>query len=210
MIKKIAIGLAAVVVLLLIVIATRPATYAVTRSAQVNAPPEIVYGHVADFREWAEWSPWEKMDPKMTKTHSGAPSGVGAKYEWSGNKDVGIGSMEIVDAKPNEAIGIKLAFKEPFPSESRTEFAFAGAEGGTKVTWTMSGQNDFMGKAFSLVMDMDSMIGKDFEAGLAAMKTHAEADAKKAAEDKAAAEKAAAEAAAAAAAAAPATDAGTP
>ncbi|MBE2254079.1 MAG: SRPBCC family protein [Myxococcus sp.] len=210
MIKKIAIGLGVVVVLLLVVIATRPSTFEVKRSLQMGAPPEIVYAHVIDFREWARWSPWDQMDPKMTKTYSGAETGVGSKYAWAGDRDtVGSGSMTIETAKPSEAIGIKLEFTVPFATTNQTDFAFTPAAGGTNVTWSMKGTNDFMGKAFSLVMDMDKMVGADFEKGLATLKTHAEAAAKKAADEKAAAEKAAADAAAAAA-AAPAADAGTP
>lgn len=208
MLKKIAIGLLAVIVVLLGVIASRPATFEVKRSLQMNAPPDVVYAHVADFHEWAEWSPWDSMDPKMTKTYSGAATGVGAKYDWVGNKDVGTGSMTIDEAKANESIAITLEFKVPFEAKNKTNFTFAPAAGGTNVTWAMSGTNDFMGKAFSLVMNMDKMVGGDFEKGLATLKTHAEADAKKVADDKAAAEKAAADAAAAAAAAP--TDAGTP
>ena len=209
MVKKIVIGLVVVVVVLLGVIASRPATFEVKRSLQMNAPPDVVYAHVVDFHEWAGWSPWDAMDPKMTKTYSGAATGVGAKYDWLGNPDtVGTGSMTIDEAKPAESIAITLEFKVPFPAKNKTNFTFTPAAGGTNVTWAMSGTNDFMGKAFSLVMNMDKLVGGDFEKGLATLKTHAEADAKKAADDQAAAEKAAADAAAAAA-AAPA-DAGTP
>jgi hypothetical protein len=198
MVKKIGLGLVAVVALFLVVVATRPAEFSVSRSTQMNAPADVVYAHVADFHEWANWSPWEKLDPGMKKTYSGAPSGVGAKYEWAGNDEVGSGAMTIADARPNELIGITLEFKEPFPATNRTEFTFAPAASGTTVTWTMSGKNDFMGKAFSLFMNMDKMVGGDFEKGLGELKARSEDKAKKAAEEKAAAEKAAAEAAAAA------------
>lgn len=210
MVKKIGLGFVAVLALFLVVVATRPAAFSVSRSTQVSAPADVVYAHVADFHEWADWSPWDQLDPGMKKTYSGPPSGVGAKYEWAGNSEVGSGAMTIADAKPNESIGITLEFKEPFPANNRTEFTFAPAAGGTTVTWTMSGKNDFMGKAFSLFMNMDKMVGADFEKGLAALKTRAEDKAKKVAEEKAAAEKAAAEAASAAAAAAAASDAGMP
>lgn len=209
MLKKIAIGLVVVVVVLLGVIASRPAAFEVKRSLQMNAPPDVVYAHVVDFRQWGGWSPWDALDPKQTKTFTGAASGVGAKYDWAGNPDtVGTGAMTIDEAKPAESIAITLEFKVPFAATNKTNFTFAPAAGGTNVTWSMSGTNDFMGKAFSLVMNMDKSVGADFEKGLATLKTLAEADAKKAADDKAAAEKAAADAAAAAA-AAPA-DAGTP
>lgn len=203
MVKKLGIGLVAVVALFVVVVATRPAEFSVSRSTQVSAPADVVYAHVADFHEWASWSPWEKLDPGMKKTYSGPAAGVGAKYEWVGNQDVGSGAMTIADAKPNEAVGITLEFKEPFPTTNRTDFTFAPAAGGTTVSWTMSGKNDFMGKAFSLFFNMDKAVGADFEKGLAALKSVAEARARKAAEEKAAAD-------AAAAAAAVASDAGSP
>jgi uncharacterized protein YndB with AHSA1/START domain len=207
MLKKLALGLGVVVVVLIAVIATRPSEFAIKRSTSINAPPEIVYANVVDFHEWAGWSPWDAMDPSMKKTYTGGP-GVGAKYEWSGNDKVGTGAMTIADAKPNEAIGITLEFKTPFEATNRTDLTFAKSATGTDVTWAMTGKNNFMSKAMSLVMDMDKMVGPDFERGLLSLKGLSEATAKKAAEDKAAAEKAAAEAAAAAAAAP--VDAGTP
>lgn len=197
MLKKLGLGLGVALVLLLVAVLTRPATYTVTRQLQMNAPPDVVFAHVIDLHEWAEWSPWDKLDPNMKKSYSGPATGVGAKYEWAGNPDnVGTGSMTIAEVRPNEFIGITLEFKVPFESTSRTELAFAPASGGTNVTWVMKGTNDFMGKAFSLVMDMDKMIGADFDKGLATLKTHAEEHAKKVADEKAAAEKAAAEKAA--------------
>lgn len=208
MLKKVALGLGVVVVVLIAVIATRPSEFAIKRSLAINAPPEIVYAHVVDFHEWAGWSPWDAMDPSMKKTYTGGP-GVGAKYEWSGNDKVGTGAMTIADTKPNEAVGITLEFKTPFEATNRTDLTFAKSATGTDVTWAMTGKNNFMSKAMSLVMDMDKMVGPDFEKGLASLKGLSEAQAKKVADEKAAAEKAAADAAAAAAAAAP-VDAGTP
>lgn len=208
MLKKLALGLGVVVAVLIVVIATRPSEFAIKRSLAINAPPEIVYAHVVDFHEWAAWSPWDALDPSMKKTYTGGP-GVGAKYEWNGDDKVGSGAMTIADTKPNEAVGITLEFKTPFEATNRTDITFAKSATGTDVTWSMSGNNNFMSKAFSLVMDMDKMVGADFEKGLGSLKGLSEAAAKKAAEEKAAAEKAAAEAAAAAAAAAT-VDAGTP
>lgn len=206
MAKKLGLVVLGLIVVLVGVIATRPSNFTVSRSAEVKAPPEIVYAHVSDFHQWADWSPWEKLDPSMKKTYSGTETGVGAKYEWNGNDKVGSGSMTIADAKPNEQLGITLEFLTPFKATNRTEFAFTPAAGGTTVTWAMKGENNFMAKAMSLVMDMDKMVGGDFEKGLAALKTAAEADAEKVAAAKAEAEKAAA----AAAAAADTADAGTP
>lgn len=206
MLKKLALGLLALLVVVAGVIASRPADFAVTRTATMNAPAEVVYAQVIDFHEWANWSPWDQLDPSMKREYSGAPSGVGAKYGWNGNPDnVGTGSMTITDATPNQSVGIDLEFKEPFPAKNRTLFALAADGAGTKVTWTMTGRNDFMGKAFSLVMDMDKLVGSDFEKGLSAMKTRVEARAKALADERAAAEKAAAETVPA-----PAGDAGAP
>jgi hypothetical protein len=207
MLKKILLGLAVVIVALAGFIATRPSTFSVQRSATMKASPDIAFALVNDFHQWDAWSPWEKLDPAMKKTHEGA-AGTGAKYSWSGNDDVGEGRMTIEESKPAELIRIKLEFLKPFESSSTTLFTFKPEGENVSVTWKMSGDNNFVGKAFSVFMDMDEMIGKDFEKGLASMKTLAEAEAtkraeeaRKVAEEKAAAEKAAAEAAAAAAAA---------
>lgn len=211
MLKKLGLGLLVVVVIFVVFVATRPSSFAVTREAEFKAPPEVVYAQLVDFHAWAEWSPWDKLDPSMKKTYSGAASGVGAKYDWEGDKDnVGSGGMTITGVKENESVAIDLEFKVPMEAHNRTDFTLAKTADGTKLTWAMKGENGFMGKAFSLVFDMDKMVGGDFEKGLASLKTITEAAAKKAADEKAAAEKAAAEAAAAAAAAPAATDAGTP
>ena len=167
---KIGIGAAAVIVLLLIVIVTRPDTYHVERSTTISATPEVVYGHVADFHKWDAWSPWEKLDPQMKKTYEGTPGTVGASYTWSGNDDVGAGKMTILALEPNKRISINLQFIKPFESNPKNGFAFEGAGKETKVTWSMEGTNNFVGKAMSLFMDMDKMIGKDFEKGLADLK----------------------------------------
>lgn len=197
MIKKILIVLAVAVVALAGFISTRPDTFAVQRSATIQAPADIVFSKVNDFHQWGEWSPWDKRDPNMKRTFTGANAGLDAMYEWTGNKDVGQGRMTIQESKANELVRIRLEFIEPFPSTNTTTFAFAPAGEGTTVTWKMEGKHNFMSKAMGLVMDMDKMIGPDFEEGLSNMKKVAEADAKKRAEEKAMAEKAAADAAAA-------------
>lgn len=182
MLRKVLIGLAALVVVLLVVIATRPATYRVERSTRIAAPPDVVFGLVNDFHAWDRWSPWAKLDPEMKTTYGGPSSGVGATYAWAGNSKVGEGNMRITESRPAQKVGIRLEFIKPMAGVSQTEFSFRPESGGTQVSWVMSGTNDFMGKAFSLVADMDSMIGKDFDKGLGAMRTEAEADAKRRAE----------------------------
>jgi hypothetical protein len=202
MFKKILIGLVVVLAVLAGVVATRPDSFSVERSATIQAAPEFAFAQVNDFHHWGEWSPWDKMDPSMKRMFDGPSEGTGSKYGWVGTSKVGEGKMTIEESKPNELVRIKLEFIKPFESSSTTTFTFAPAGEGTLVKWKMEGHNNFMSKAFSMFMDMDKMVGGDFERGLASMKTVAEASAKKHAEEKALAEKAAAEKAAAEAAAA--------
>ncbi|MDY7228854.1 SRPBCC family protein [Hyalangium rubrum] len=209
MLKKILLGLVVAVVALAGYIASRPAHFSLQRTATIPAPPEVAFALVNDFHYWNQWSPWDKLDPNQKTAFDGAPAGTGAKYSWVGNDDVGEGRMTIEESKPNELVRIKLEFIKPFEATNTTTFHFKPEGEGVSVTWQMEGENNFMSKAFSVFVNMDEMVGKDFEKGLASMKTAAEAEVKKRAEEaakvaaeKAAAEKAAAEAAAAAAAAA--------
>ena len=174
MARKILIGVAAVIVLLVLVILTRPAAFHIERSITVAAPPENAFAQVNDLHAWQAWSPWEKLDPQMKKTFEGPPAGAGAKYAWTGNDKVGEGRMTIEKSEKPSTVGIKLEFLKPFESTSATTFTFAPTPGGSKVTWAMDGENNFMAKAASLFMDMDKMLGSDFEKGLADMKTAAE------------------------------------
>lgn len=153
--------------------ASRPNSFSVARAAHIKAHPEKVAGLISDFHEWPKWSPWEKMDPAMTRTHSGNPSGKGAVYEWSGNKKVGQGRMEILGVSPSQ-IDIDLQFMAPWKAHNKTVFNFTPKDGGTAVNWVMTGASPFMFKLMGLFMNMDQMIGKDFEKGLAAMKQAAE------------------------------------
>ena len=175
--KRIAIALVVLVAILLVVVATRPSTFRVERSARAVAPAEAVYAQIADFHRWAAWSPWEKLDPGMKKTFEGPAMGEGAAYAWAGNDKVGEGRMTITSARPGEEVVIRLEFLKPWASTSTATFRLAPDGGGTKVTWTMEGHNDLLGKAASLFMDVDKMIGADFERGLAAMKQVSEAKA---------------------------------
>jgi hypothetical protein len=165
--------LAAAVLLLLAYAATRPGAFSVQRSVQVQAPPAKVLPLISDFHNWPAWSPWEKLDPAMTRTHSGAPSGKGAAYAWQGNKKVGEGRMEITDASPAQ-VDIKLDFFKPFEAHNTAQFTLQPRDGGTQVTWTMSGAQPYMMKVMTLFCSMDKMVGKDFEAGLANLKAVAE------------------------------------
>ncbi len=210
MFKKILIGLVVVVVLFLGFVATRPSEFTLARSTTIAAPPDVVFAHINDFHEWNEWSPWDNVEgDDLKRTFTGPNSGVGATYHWEG-KMTGEGEMKITDSKPGEHVGIQLTFIKPFAAENTVDFELAKEGEGTKATWKMAGKNNFMSKLFGVFMSMDEMVGKDFDKGLADLKKHSEADAKKAAEEAAAAAKKAADEAAAAAAAAEATDAGTP
>jgi hypothetical protein len=174
MLKKILIGLGAALVVLLIVIAVQPAEFHIERSVNMAAPPEAAFAQVNDFHNWGAWSPWDKMDPSMKRSYEGAPSGVGAKYAWAGNNQVGEGRMTIEKSEPSE-IAIKLEFLKPFAATNTATFTFTKTPEGNETTWAMDGHNNFVSKAFSLFMDMDKLVGSDFERGLAAMKTAAEA-----------------------------------
>ena len=202
MVKKIAIGVLAVVVALVGFVATRPSSYTVARSVTVAAPADITLGQVSDFHKWAAWSPWGKLDPNMKVIYSGAESGTGAVYSWTGNDQVGEGRMTITNLVPNQKVEIKLEFIKPWTSTSATEFTTVADGAGTKITWSMTGHNGFVEKAFTAFVDMEGMLAKDFDKGLADLKKAAEAEAKAVAEAAAAKEAAAAEAAKAAEAAA--------
>lgn len=174
MLRTILTGGAVVVVALALFIATRPATFHIERSITMAAPPERAFAQVNDFHAWGAWSPWEKIDPEMQRTFSGPPSGPGAIYAWSGDRNIGKGRMTIVESDAPSHIGIKLEFFEPMAATSTAKFTFAPVADGTKVTWAMDGENNFVGKAVSLFMNMDTMIGGNFESGLAALKTLSE------------------------------------
>ena len=182
MLKKVLLAVASLlaiaVVTILIMASTVPSTFRYERQAVIGAPEDVVYAQLEDFHRWGAWSPWEKLDPAMKKTFEGPDEGVGATYAWTGNSDVGQGRMTITDAAPPKALTIKLDFIEPFPATNTTKFELSPADGGTRVNWSMTGDNSFMGKIFCVFIDMDEMIGKDFEKGLASLKQVSEQAAK--------------------------------
>jgi len=175
MLKKILIALAALIVVLVVYVSTRPATFRVERSTRIAAPPDVVFGEVNDLQRFREWSPWDALDPQMKVTYSGPSAGVGASRSWSGNKSVGQGSMRITESRFPEKIGMRLEFVMPWgKSVNPVEFTFKPDGAGTQVSWAMSGTNDFMLKAMSAFGDMDAMIGKDFDKGLLSLKAVSE------------------------------------
>ena len=159
-----------VVVAFLAFVFTRPSTFHIERSATINAPASVIYAQLENFHNFAAWSPWEHLDPAMKKEFSGPESGVGASYSWAGNSKAGEGRMTITDAHPTDKLVMKLEFLKPFKATNTATFALAPDGAGTKVTWSMDGTNNFMAKAFGVFMNMDKMVGGDFERGLAQLK----------------------------------------
>jgi uncharacterized protein YndB with AHSA1/START domain len=170
MLNIILIVLPILVIGFLILVATRPDSYQVTRSITMAASPEVVFPKVNELRQWEPWNPWGKLDPKMQLTYAGPPSGVGASYAWVGNGQVGSGRMTTTTCQPNQRICFKMEFFKPMAGVSEAEFTFEPVGGGTKVTWSIVGRSSFPAKAVGLIMSMDKMIGGQFEKGLAALK----------------------------------------
>ena len=152
-------------------VATRPNTFRVQRSKRIIAPPESIFALINDLHRWPAWSPWENKDPAMKRTYSGADQGPGAAYAWEGNKDVGAGSMEILDASPPSTIAMKLDFLRPFEAHNLVDFTLVPKGDSTLVNWAIHGPVPYFAKILHLFINMDSMIGKDFEAGLAKLKS---------------------------------------
>jgi uncharacterized protein YndB with AHSA1/START domain len=159
---------------ILIYAATKPDTFTVQRQTSIKAPPEKIFALINDLRGWGAWSPYEKKDPAMKRTYGGAASGKGAVYAWEGNKNVGKGRMEITDTSPPSKIVIKLDFISPFEGHNIAEFTMQPRGDATTVTWAMYGPSPYMAKLMGTFMNMDRMIGTDFEVGLANMKAIAE------------------------------------
>ncbi len=174
MIKKIALGLLVILIVICGLALTKPDSFTVQRVVIIKAPPEKIAPLISDFHNWGSWSPWEALDPKMQRTFSGTAAGKGAVYAWKGNKDVGEGRMEITDETAPAKVVIKLDFMSPFESHNVTEFTLAPQGDSTIVTWNMAGPMPFISKIMSVFTTMDKMIGPDFEKGLAKMKTVAE------------------------------------
>ncbi len=174
MLQTTAIIVIVLIVALLVYAATRPDTFRLQRETEINASPEKVFTRIDDFHNWVAWSPWENIDPALKRTYSGASSGLGAVYEWEGNKKVGKGRMEITDAAPAFKITIKLDFLKPFEAHNITEFTLHARGDSTQIEWAMSGPSPFISKLMTMFFSMDKMVGKDFEAGLANLKRIAE------------------------------------
>ncbi len=163
--------IAILLIAFLVIASLRPSTFSLSRSADIKAPPEKIFPHLNDFKNWGAWSPWEKMDPDLKRSFSGSASGKGALYSWVGNKKVGEGNMEITRSVPSSNIELNLNFLKPFKASNVTEFKITPNGNMTNVHWEMRGPLNLMMKVMHMFMNMDSMVGKDFEAGLANLKS---------------------------------------
>jgi hypothetical protein len=166
----IAVVLAVAIAIVLILAATKPARFSVQRATTVKAPPDAIFPLINDFHQWGSWSPYENKDPAMKRSYSGTAAGKGAVYAWDGNKNVGSGRMEILDTAVPTKIVIKLDFFTPFEGHNTAEFTMLPQGDATNLTWLMHGPAPFMSKVMQVFMNMDKMIGKDFEVGLANLK----------------------------------------
>jgi hypothetical protein len=178
LVTRILIGVAVVIVLFVVFVALQPSTFRVQRSMTINAPPEVIFKQVDTLKNWEAWSPWAKLDPTMKMTYEGPPSGEGASYSWVGNGNVGEGRMTIVESKPSTLTRFRLEFFKPFKGTNASEFNFKPEGGQTTVVWSMNGELNFVTKIFHLFMNMDKMVGGQFEQGLTSMKSIVEAQAK--------------------------------
>jgi Polyketide cyclase / dehydrase and lipid transport len=152
-----------------------PENYVVEREQRIHASPAAVQERIIDFRRWQAWSPWEDVDPALRRTYSGAPAGVGAVYEWEGNRKAGKGRMEITSVEPDRSVAVDLQFLKPFKAHNVTTFTTEQQGDDTLVRWSMTGPRTFMTRVMGIFSSMDKMIGPDFEKGLARLKADAEA-----------------------------------
>ena len=167
--------LVGLLVALLGIAATRPDTFRVERTTSINAPPGRVFALINDLRRWSAWSPYERKDPAMKRTYSGAASGPGAAYAWEGNREIGQGRMEITEASPPSRVALKLDFVKPFEAHNVVEFTLEARGDATNVTWALHGPASYMSKVMSVFFSVERMVGNDFESGLANLKAAAEA-----------------------------------
>ena len=174
MLKIIGIIVGAAIVIVLGLAATKPDTFSLQRATTIHAPPEKIFAYINDFHQWSAWSPWEKIDPNMQRTYSGAPRGVGAVYAWSGNSKAGAGRMEIKNVAPPLNAQIALDFTKPFATKNVIEFMIEPRGDSTGVTWVMRGPLPFISKVMTVFFSMDALVGKDFAAGLANLKAVSE------------------------------------
>jgi len=177
MLITILIVIAVIIGVFVVVVAMQPTDFCITRTATMSAPPGVIFAQVNDLHKWEPWSPWEGVDPNLKRVFEGPSAGVGASYGWSGNNKAGEGRMTITESRPSDLIRIKLEFMRPFTATHAVEFTFKPQGNQTLAGWSMSGKNNFISKAFVLLMNCDKMVGGQFEKGLASLKSVAEATA---------------------------------
>jgi Polyketide cyclase / dehydrase and lipid transport len=173
---SIGIAILVLIVTAIVFVATRPTSFRIERSALVSAPSDVIYAIINDLHQWGKWSPYDKRDSNMKKTFAGPSAGPGAIYTWNGNSQVGEGRLTIMESRPGQLVSMKLEFSRPFKATNQVNFKLEPCDGGTRVSWIMDGKNTFMTKAMSVFMDMDKMVGKDFEQGLANLNTVAKSE----------------------------------
>ena len=178
MLKIILISIPTIIVVFLIIVAMQPSNYRLARSLVIAAPPDAVFPHINELKKWEAWNPWGKADPNMKLTYGGPASGVGANYSWAGNNEVGEGRATITESRPDESVKYKMEFFKPMSASSEMEFAFKPQGSQTEVTVTVTGEKNFMAKAFCLFVSMDKMIGGKFEKALVDLKAIVESSVK--------------------------------
>lgn len=169
MLKRVLLVTAAIVAAFLAYVAYLPANGTITRSAVLAAPPEAIFPHINTLKSWDAWSPWAKLDPNAKNSFEGPESGVGSVFHWDGNDEVGAGKMTIVESQPSQHVKLALAFERPMVATNVTDFALQPEAGGTRVTWTMSGERPFWTRAICVLLGADAMVGGMFEKGLASL-----------------------------------------
>src|SRR3954452_17542069 len=173
--KRLLIGAVLLIAAFLVVVWFQPDDYRLTRSTVIAAPAARVFAQVNDLKKWDDWSPWAKLDPNAKVTFAGPPSGPGATFTWDGNDKIGAGTMAITESRPNARIATRTDFTRPFEGSSQSDFVFSEAGGETNVIWTMAGTHNFIGKAVCLFTPMETMLGPEFDKGLAQLKQVSEA-----------------------------------
>ncbi len=174
MLAKVFIAIAVIVIAFVVIVAKQPAEFRITRSATISASSAAAFAQVNNLHNWEAWSPWAKLDPAAKNSYEGPAAGTGAIMRWAGNNQVGVGSMTITESRPNDLVVFKLEFLKPFKATNAAEFMFKPEGNQTIVIWSMSGKSNFMGKAMSLIINCNKMVGGQFEKGLAQMKLVAE------------------------------------